>query len=88
MMNWLWSRNPPDLACPRCRKWASKKNLDRALTLTLQDNLTCDRWRCGKTNQKYAWETAGLKKSGAGEKVNQKWKELMDKIRAFNDRSK
>ena len=70
MMKWPWSRNPPKngpfLACPKCRKWASKRTFDIALTMTQGSELTCD--YCEKSNPKYAWKTAGLTESGLGKK--------------------
>jgi hypothetical protein len=68
MVNWPWSRKQPQkpqkeqfLACPnyKCREWASKENLDRALAKV--SDLTCH--KCKLTNPTLNWSVTGLSKA-------------------------
>ena len=64
--NWKTRREPEKkqeqpLACPnpKCGEWASRENLDRALTQV--SDLRCE--KCRVTNSKLDWAVAGLSKS-------------------------
>jgi hypothetical protein len=60
--NWKTRQEPKKkqeqpLACPSCKEWASKENLDKALVTPADGNLTCE--KCGATRLRFDWRHAG-----------------------------
>ena len=65
MLKWLWNRKAQEpkkkqaqpLACPSCKRPASKENQDRALVIAAGDDLICE--TCGAKRLRFDWVHAG-----------------------------